>query len=41
MTINLTISRHTLKIICGRMREGREIARLSLDATVGLLGDRC
>ena len=38
MTTNLTISRETLKIICDRMREAREIAGLSQDATAGLLG---
>lgn len=37
MMINLTISRHTLIIICQRMREGREIAGLSQDATALLL----
>ena len=37
MMINLTISRHTLITICQRMRESREIAGLSQDATALLL----
>ena len=38
MTVNLTISRHTLKIICDRMRESREISGFNQDVAAGLLG---